>query len=373
MNIDLNKLLKDEATKNSSIKEGQEVEGEILNIDKNRIYVDLSPWGTGMIYKSDLSTRYNSSNDILIGKKVKANIFSLENKEGFIELSFEELNKRDAFVKIENLKDSKKIVSAKVVGANKGGLMMEFEGLKGFLPSSQLSTEHYPRSSGGDSNEILSKLQDLVGKNLNVRVLNKDKDGQNVVFSEKAAKENDTKKMISKYKIGDVIDGKVSGVVDFGIFISFDNNLEGLAHISELDWQIIKDPKEFFKVGDKVKAKIIGIKNNDINFSLRALKDDPWKDIDKKYKIGEIYEGAVKEIHPFGAFVFLDDKIHGLVHISQFGSISNIKKQLSEGKKYNFKIASIEKSEHRMALQLVIKDEPKPKTKTKPKSKPKKQ
>ena len=326
-----------------------------------------------MIYKSDLSTRYNSSNDILIGKKVKANIFSLENKEGFIELSFEELNKRDAFVKIENLKDSKKIVSAKVVGANKGGLMMEFEGLKGFLPSSQLSTEHYPRSSGGDSNEILSKLQDLVGKNLNVRVLNKDKDGQNVVFSEKAAKENDTKKMISKYKIGDVIDGKVSGVVDFGIFISFDNNLEGLAHISELDWQIIKDPKEFFKVGDKVKAKIIGIKNNDINFSLRALKDDPWKDIDKKYKIGEIYEGAVKEIHPFGAFVFLDDKIHGLVHISQFGSISNIKKQLSEGKKYNFKIASIEKSEHRMALQLVIKDEPKPKTKTKPKSKPKKQ
>ena len=132
MNIDLNKLLKDEATKNSSIKEGQEVEGEILNIDKNRIYVDLSPWGTGMIYKSDLTAKYSSGKDILIGKKIKANIFSLENKDGFIELSFEKLNELDASIKIENLCDSKKIVSAKVTGANKGGLMLEFEGLMDF-------------------------------------------------------------------------------------------------------------------------------------------------------------------------------------------------------------------------------------------------
>ena len=241
------------------------------------------------------------------------------------------------------------------MGANKGGLLVEAEKVQGFLPVSQLSPKHYPRVEGADRSKILDKLQKLIGTELEVKILTLDQRKEILIMSEKATETQKLKEIIKKYKVGDVVDGDITGIVDFGVFIKIlPDNLEGLIHISELDWQLIDDPSEIVKVGDKVKAKIIEIADGTrISLSLKALKKDPWENIDKKYKKSDVFEGKVTKFNPFGAFIEVSPKIQGLVHISEFGTKTKMEQKLKIGKKYQFQILQIEPTEHRMTLKLV--------------------
>jgi len=168
-------------------------------------------------------------------------------------------------------------------------------------------------------------------------------------LSERADEVQQIKKKIKEYKIGDVIKGKICGIVDYGAFVKFGNSLEGLVHISEIDWQLIEDPRNILSVGQEIKAKIIGLKDDQVSLSLKALKKDPWEKIDKKYKRGDVVKAKVIKINPYGAFVKLDEKIQGLVPISKIPKKEN-KLLLEEGKDYNFKVFSLNALRHRMAL-----------------------
>lgn len=357
MEIDIGKLLKNDTTPKILLQIGKEVEGTLVGRDRTKLYIDLSPFGTGVIYKADLADTpfLKTLKSIALGSQVKARVAEMENDEGYIELSLKELNQEAALETLARKAQSKEVLPGKVIDANKGGLLLQVEGMMGFLPSSQLAPEHYPRAASGESDEILKKLQGLVGAELSVRILSVDMQKQSLILSEKAALEGDLKKRLDKFGEGNVVEGEVTGVTDFGVFVRFGEGLEGLVHISELDWKLISHPKEILKVGDKVTAKIIKIANNEVSLSIKALKSDPWAGIEKEYSVGKVVKAVVKELHPFGAFAFISDNIHGLVHISQFGSPKRMEQALQMDNAYDFEITSIEPKDHRMGLKLVVK------------------
>lgn len=357
MDVDISQLLKDDGLSKKPLPLGKEVEGILVAQDRTRLFVDLSPWGTGVIYKLDLqeSPLAQSFKKLGLGSVIKARIVEEENEDGLVELSLKELTTEAAFDELRRKLDNKETILGRAVGANKGGLLIEAQGITGFLPSSQLAPEHYPRASSGESEEILKKLKALVGQELTLRVLSIDEQKQSFVVSEKIARERDLRDRLAQFKEGDVVEGEITSVTDFGVFIKFAPGVEGLAHISELDWKIIGHPKDVAKVGDKVKAKILKVKNSEVSLSMRALKEDPWARIGEKYHVGDVVKGRAREFHPFGAFAFLDDSIHGLVHISQFGSPARMQKMLIKNHEYDFEIASMVPAEHRMGLTLVAK------------------
>lgn len=356
MDLDIGKLLKND-TSSKTLQIDKDIEGILIGRDRTKLYIDLSPFGTGVIYKVDLTDTPLSKTikNFEIGTKVKAKIISLENEEGFVELSLKELGEQAVLEEFLKKADGKEIVFGKITGANKGGLMIDIGGMTGFLPSSQLSPEHYPRAASGGSEEILKKLQELIGKELKLRILSADTQKQSFILSEKLALEGDLRKKLEKFKEGDVVSGEITGVTDFGAFVKFGEGLEGLVHISELDWRLISNPKESLKVGDKVNAKIIKIAHNEVSLSMKALKKDPWENIEKDYPVGKNVKATIREINPFGAFAFLNDSIHGLAHISQFGSQKRMSEALKAGKEYEFEIISLESKDHRMGLKLLDK------------------
>ncbi len=333
-------------------KVGQIVQGEVVNIGRAAIYLNLGPWGTGIIYGKEFYESKDSLRDLDIGDKVSAKIVDLENEEGYIELSMSKANKELAWKELRKTKEDDEIIEVKIQGANKGGLLTKVSGIQAFIPVSQLSPEHYPKVEGGDSQKILQKLQEFIGQEIKVKVFSLDPKEENLILSEKAKDQEKAKEMLKNYKEGDVVEGEITGVVDFGAFIKFGKEgLEGLIHISELDWQLIEDPSEIVKTGDKVKAKIVDISDDGrVSLSLKALKEDPWKGIEGNFQKGQVIEGEVTKFNPFGAFVQITPEIQGLCHISEFGSIDKMKESLKIGEKYQFEILSIDPKEHRMTL-----------------------
>ena len=335
-------------------KVGEIVEGKVIGKGKSSIFLDLGIIGTGIIYGKEFQEAKEQLKNLKTGDNVFAKITNLENEEGYIELSISGASRELTWVKLQQKKEKGEEIKVKILGANKGGLITEVFRVPAFLPVSQLEDQHYPRVEGGDTTKILRELQKFIGKELEVKIFDLDPKTEKLILSEKAKFAEKIKKILKNYKIGEVVEGEISGITDFGAFMRFGaEGLEGLIHISELDWQLIEDPAEIVKVGQKVKAKIIDISDDRVSLSLKALKKDPWLDIEKKYKKGDQISGKITKFNPFGAFVQVTPKIQGLCHISEFGTRGKMEEALKVGSRYNFQILEIRPKEHRMSLKLL--------------------
>ncbi|MFC1629814.1 30S ribosomal protein S1 [Patescibacteria group bacterium] len=348
------------------LKSGEIVEGKIISQEKGALFLDLGIFGTGIIDGQEFYDAKESFKNLNAGDPVFAKIINLESDEGYVELSAAQAGRELNWENLRQKKEDKEEVTIKILGANKGGLLAEVFGIRGFLPVSQLSPENYPRIEGGDTSKILQELQKFIGKELKVQIFDLDPRQEKLILSEKAKEAEKIRDVLKNYKVDDIIEGEITGVVDFGAFIKFSSaktsdkktkksniEIEGLIHLSELDWQIIEDPSEIVKTGEKVKAKIINISNDKVFLSLKALKKDPWENIEEKYKKGDTIKGKVTKLNPFGAFVQVTSKIQGLCHISEFGSQKNMEETIEVGKKYDFEILLIDAKEHRMSLKLI--------------------
>ncbi len=335
-------------------KIGDLVEGEVISVSKSEVRLDISGLATGIIRGRELFDESGEYLDLKIGDKVQATVLELENENGELELSFRRAGHFKAWDKLNELNKTGEIVKVKITEANKGGLMIRLGQISGFLPVSQLTVDHYPRVEGGDKGKILELLKKYIGQMFEVKVTTVDEANEKLIVSERAAWEEQQKGRLDKYKVGTIVEGDVSGVVDFGCFVKFDDGLEGLVHISELAWQRIDDPREVVKVGQRVKAKIINVEGSKISLSLRRLIDDPWKKVKDKYKVGDKVKGKVLKVNPFGLFVELDDEIHGLAHISELSekSIQDASQVAKLGDSLEFKIISIDPQEHRLGLSI---------------------
>ncbi|MDP1538773.1 MAG: S1 RNA-binding domain-containing protein [bacterium] len=349
--------MKDLLEKNNLIKPaqiGKIVEGKIIGEARSAVFLDLGPIGTGIIYGREFQEAKEEIKNLKIGDALFAKIIDLENEEGYIELSLSQASDELTWEKLKQQKDKDETLKVKILGANRGGLLAEVFGVPAFLPVSQLLSEHYPRVEKGDVSKIVRELQKFVGKEMEVKVFDLDPRQGKLILSEKAKENEKIKEILKNYKVGDVVEGEITGITNFGVFMKFaGKNLEGLIHISELDWQLIEDPADVVKVGQVVKAKIISISDNKVSLSLKALKEDPWQNIEKEFKKGDVVEGKVTKFNPFGAFIQITSKIQGLCHISEFGTKSKMEEALKLGEKYKFQILSIDPVEHRMSLKLV--------------------
>lgn len=332
---------------------GDTVEGPVISIDKAAVYVDLAPYGTGIIYGREFTNARDIVRRINIGDKVAAKVVDVDNVEGYIELSLKEAKQAIIWNEAEEAIKNKTLIEVTVTDANKGGLIILWQGIQGFLPASQLKPEHYPRIVDGDKDKILEELRKLVNTKIHATIIGATPKEGKLIFSEKNPTQKDKEKIIGKYAVGDEVKGEVTGTVDFGIFVKIEEGLEGLVHISELDWSLVEDPRALYKVGETVKVKIIEIKDNKISLSVKALKPNPWVEAAKKYKKDALVKGVIIKYNRHGALASIEEGIAGLVHVSEFGSDDKLREALELGKTYDFKITLFDVKDQKMALAFV--------------------
>jgi len=356
MSNDFIKLLESDLIKVPQV--GDTVKGIVLAASKAEVRLDIDGIIIGVIRGRELFEEGEEYANLKVGDEVEATVVEPENENGEMELSFRFAGQEKAMKALQEAFENRKNIKVKILAANKGGLLASYAQIQGFLPVSQLAPENYPRISGGDKSKILDKLKSFIGQEFEVKVSNFDEKEEKIIFSEKDAWTETQKDIISKYKVGTVVEGSVTAVTDFGVFINFGENLEGLIHISELAWQRIDDPADLYKVGDTVSAEIINIDRSKIFLSAKKLMKDPWEDVEKKFKIGQIVTGKVLKVNPFGLFVKLDDDIHGLAHSSQLTIPDGLRinEFFKSGEDRQFTIVSIEPKEHRLGLTNVVEE-----------------
>jgi small subunit ribosomal protein S1 len=343
--ITMDDLLAD-GSKSASIKQGDILEGKIVRATKSTAWVDMGQFGVGMVPRREMG--YGA---LTPEQEVSVYVVDPEIDPGVALLSIKRANKDKGWTDVEDLLTNGEVVEVIPFDANRGGLLVEFKGLRGFLPVSQLASENYPRV-GAEKDEILTKLKSLVGKKMSVKIIDGDKKANKIIFSEKEARNDDIKDRIANLKVGDEIECKITGVVDFGAFVNADG-LEGLIHISEIAWERVTDPNKHLKEGDIVKAKIIGLDKERLSLSIKQLSDDPWSEEVDKFKKGDKAEGEITRITPFGAFVQLSPVVEGLVHISEIDSESSSPEEIFKvGEAKKFTILDVDKPNRKISLSL---------------------
>ena len=297
-------------------KPGTLVDGRVISIYKNKILVDINGVMTGLISGREARDSVDTLKKIKVGDNISAYVIDEEDAEGYIVLSLRKASQEKTWKRFEEAFERGDVITVNANEANKGGLLLEIDGIKGFIPVSQLAPLHYPRVNGADVNMILQRLQALVGTKFLVKIINIDKENGKLILSEKAAMEEQRKVALTSLKVGQKVKGKISGIVKFGIFVAFDG-LEGLVHISEIAWGHVKDPADYGKLGDEVEVLVIGIEGEKISLSMKRLVEDPWLEAAKAFKIGDVIEGEINRLTPFGAFIKLGDDINGLIHLTE--------------------------------------------------------
>jgi small subunit ribosomal protein S1 len=328
---------------------GDVVEGVVNSIRKHEVWIDLGERGVGVVMRREIG----HGQVLEAGQTVTVSVLDPELEEGYALLSMRRAAKDRGWDELQRMFDGQEIVEVSPYDANRGGLLVELEGIRGFLPVSQLAAGHYPRVSGADKDEILQKLNALTGKPLRVRILDVSRKDNKLIFSEKEAVRDDMQARFAQLKVGDVVEGIVTGVIDFGAFVNVDG-IEGLIHISEISWERVEDPRKYVKVGETVKAKIIAIDKDRLSLSLKQMSEDPWLEQVKAFGKGDIVEGKVTRITPFGAFVQLSPAVEALVHISEMGTDENVdpEKIFQLNEKKNFKVLDIDTEGRKIALSL---------------------
>lgn len=331
---------------------GDVVEGPVVALGRARVFVNLHPFGTGIIYGREYLSARDTLKNVHVGDTVTAKIVETENKDGYVELSLREARQALIWNEAETAMNAKTVFDLPITDANKGGLIIEWQGIQGFLPASQLAAEHYPRVADGDKDKIFEELKKLIGTKIPVSIITASPKEQKLIFSEKGGENTERSSLVGKYQVGDVLEGEVTGSTEFGVFVKLEEGLEGLVHISEMDWALVEDPKSRYRLGETVKVKVIEIKDDKISLSIKALVEDPWKAASEKYTKGQQVNGVVIKYNKHGALASIEEGVAGLVHVSEFKDEEVLRSTLELGKVYPFTITLFEPKERRMTLSF---------------------
>lgn len=346
-NINMDDLLEESAP--AALATGEVVEGKVLSVKKHEVWVDLGAHGVGLVPRREIGLARNLG----VGDAITASIVDPELEDGFALLSLRKAAKDRGWEEISRIFEAGETIEVNAYDANRGGLLIELEGIRGFMPVSQLSAEHYPRVAGADKDEILQRLNALTNQPLKVRILDANRKENKLIFSEKEAIRENMQQRFEKLKVGDAVEGTVTGVVDFGAFVNVDG-IEGLVHISEISWERVNNPSDYVKIGDTVKAKIIAIDKDRLSLSIKQLTEDPWLKEVEKFKKGDVVEGSVTRITPFGAFIQISPAVEALVHVTELGEGEGAdpEKIFKLNEKKEFTILDIDKENRKISLGL---------------------
>ena len=347
--LTMDELLAASESASKKVIAGDTVSGTVISVKKHEILIDLGAQGVGLVPRREASYVRNLN----VGDEVTASVIEAEMDDGYVLLSLRKAVKDKGWDEIQAKLDNAETVEITPFDANRGGLLVEYEGIRGFLPVSQLSAEHYPRVGSADKDEILQRLNSLVGKQIKVRILDAIKKENKLIFSEKEAIKDGLAERFAELKVGDVVKGVVTGVVDFGVFVNVDG-IEGLIHISEISWERVNNPSDYVKIGDTIEAKIIAIDKERLSLSMKQLVEDPWLHEVENLKKGSKVEGTVTRITPFGAFVQISPAVEALVHVSELGEGSDVdpEKVFTLNERKSFKVLDIDKEGRKISLSV---------------------
>lgn len=347
--VTMDELLKSNEEAAKKVVAGDTVKGTVISVKKHEILIDLGSQGVGLVPRREASFARN----LELGNEVTASVIDAEMEDGYVLLSLRKAVKDKGWDEITAKLENAETVEVTPCDANRGGLLVEYEGIRGFLPVSQLSAEHYPRVGSADKDEILQRLNSLVGKPLRVRILDAIKKENKLIFSEKEAIKDGLAERFAELKVGDIVKGVVTGVVDFGVFVNVDG-IEGLVHISEISWERVNNPSDYVKIGDPLEAKIIAIDKERLSLSMKQLVEDPWLSEVENLNKGDEVEGTVTRITPFGAFVQISPAVEALVHVSELGEGSDVdpEKVFTLNERKSFKVLDIDKEGRKISLSI---------------------
>ncbi len=332
---------------------GELIDGTVVYRGKNKLLLDIGGVATGIVSGRELRDSFNTFRELKVGDPVAALVLEEENDEGMIVLSLRMASQQKAWDRFHRLVETDATMEFVAQEANKGGLLANIDGIRTFLPVSQLAPVNYPRVNNADASEIISRLQKFVGHKFIVKIITMDEEAGKIVVSEREALSEQRAKALEHLRIGDQKDGLVSGIVKFGLFVAFDG-LEGLVHISEIAWGHVKNPAEFAQIGDKVSVKVIGVDGEKLSLSIKQLTKDPWEEIAERYPVGKRVTGTVVRFADYGAFLKLEKDINGLVHLSELAhhKVTDPGEVLTIGQKIDAQVINIDVDERRIGLSV---------------------
>ncbi len=333
-------------------KQGEVISGVIIKIEKKNILVNVNNQFTGLVVSKEIGNTIDIS-ELAAGQSIDIMVLGDSVERGLLILSLKRANQIKNLSNLAKYNETSEVITVRPTEANKGWLLVDIDGLKGFIPVSQLTPLHYPRVEGADPEKILAHLNRLVGEPFKVRVINVDENGKKIIFSEKAAIEENREAALKNLKEGAVVEWTVSGILSYGLFVTFDG-LEGLVHVSEIDWGHVTDPSKFAKVWMTVKVKVIGLESEKISLSIKRLKENPWDILAKKCKLNDTVTAPISRISKFGAFMDLEGWIQGLIHLSEIshGVVKDIRDHVKVGEEVTAKIINFEPEKKRIGLSL---------------------
>ncbi|MBM3228205.1 S1 RNA-binding domain-containing protein [Candidatus Peribacteria bacterium] len=351
-NAVMEQLLKD-APKLMRVKPGELIEGSVVFRGKNKLLLDIGGVLTGIVSGRELRDSFQTFRDLKIGDGVAAMVLEEENEEGMAVLSLRMASQQRAWDRFHKLVAEEGTMKFTAQEANKGGLLSNIDGIRTFLPVSQLAPSHYPRVNNADASEIITRLNKYIGHTFTVQIITMDEAAGKIVVSEREAMAEERAKTLEHLRVGDEKEGIISGIVKFGLFVTFDG-LEGLVHISEIAWGHVKNPSEHAQMGDRVKVKIIGVEGDKLSLSMKQLTADPWEAIAERYPVGKKVSGAVVRFADYGAFLQLERDISGLVHLSEIAhhKVTDPSEALKIGQKIEAQVINIDVDERRIGLSI---------------------
>ncbi len=333
-------------------REGDVIPGTVEKVEKGNILVNVNNQFSWLVIKKEIGNTVDLQ-ALKTWDVIEVMVLWDSVERGLLILSLKRANQIKNLSNLSKYFNSSEIINVKPTEANKWGLLVDIDGLKWFIPVSQLTPIHYPRVEGADPDKILEHLESLVWKDFKVRVINVDEAGKKIIFSEKAAIEETRGKALWTLKEWDIVEWVVSGILSYWLFVTFDG-LEWLVHVSEIDWGHVNDPSKFAKVWMKVKVKVIGLDSDKISLSIKRLKENPWDILAQKYKMWDVIKVPVLRISQFGAFLDLEWGIQWLVHLSEIshGVVKDIRDFIKVGEEIEAKIINFEPKKKRIGLSL---------------------
>ncbi len=351
----MEQFLADPAHDYRNLQYGDTVDGVIMKIDKDEILVDIGSKAEGVVPSREMQSLTTEDRTKLhVGDELLVFVVQAEDTEGRAVLSVDKARQEKSWRFLQHMFETNDIIQARVVNYNKGGLLVNLEGVRGFVPASQVSS-----ISRGPETQKQSDMARMVGQDLPLKIIEINRNRNRLILSERQAiqevREGKKDELLSQLREGDIRTGTVSSVCDFGAFVDI-GGADGLVHLSELSWSRVKHPAEILKVGDRVQVYILSIDNERkrIALSIKRTQNEPWATANERYQLGQVVHCTITQLASFGAFARVEDGIEGLIHVSELGDerVQHPREVLQEGNVVEARIIRIDTARKRMGLSL---------------------
>jgi len=359
----MEQFLADPAHDYHNLQYGDTVDGTIMQVDKDEVLVNIGAKAEGVIPSREMqSLAPEERADLKAGETLLVFVVQAEDKEGRAILSLDKARQEKSWRRLQQFYERGDVLEAKVTNYNKGGLLVNLDGVRGFVPASQVSG-----ISRGPETQKQSDMAKMVGTMLPLKVIEINRSRNRLILSERQAvqevREERKGELLSALKEGDIRTGVVTSVCDFGAFVDI-GGADGLVHLSEISWSRVKHPGEVLKPGDTVQVYVLSIDNERkrIALSIKRTQEEPWETVSDRYQLGKIVQGTITQLASFGAFARLEDGVEGLIHVSEMGDgrVQHPRDVVQEGDQMQMRIIRIDPVRKRIGLSLRLSGDEQP-------------